>query len=171
MTDPIFVVEPGGALHGRARVPGDKSISHRAIMFGSLAEGVTTITGFLEGEDCLATLKAFRAMGVHIDGPEEGRVVVQGVGLHGLRAPDGPLDMGNSGTSMRLMSGILAGQAFDVVLTGDASLTLRPTLADSSADAAGNGAARANGCPDRQHGTGDSAVADWRRSTIDRHRL
>ncbi|HRD65188.1 MAG TPA: 3-phosphoshikimate 1-carboxyvinyltransferase [Candidatus Competibacter sp.] len=126
MTDPIFVVEPGGALHGRARVPGDKSISHRAIMFGSLAEGVTTITGFLEGEDCLATLKAFRAMGVHIDGPEEGRVVVQGVGLHGLRAPDGPLDMGNSGTSMRLMSGILAGQAFDVVLTGDASLTLRP---------------------------------------------
>ncbi|MDZ7622403.1 MAG: 3-phosphoshikimate 1-carboxyvinyltransferase [Candidatus Competibacteraceae bacterium] len=108
------------------RVPGDKSISHRAIMLGSLAEGVTTITGFLEGEDCLATLKAFRAMGVRIDGPEQGRVIVQGVGLHGLSAPEGRLDMGNSGTSMRLMSGILAGQIFDTVLTGDASLTRRP---------------------------------------------
>ena len=126
MADLTFFVEPGGALRGRLRVPGDKSISHRAIMFGALAEGVTTITGFLEGEDCLATLRAFRAMGVRVDGPEQGRVTVHGVGLHGLRAPDGPLDMGNSGTSMRLMSGILAGQAFDTVLTGDASLTRRP---------------------------------------------
>lgn len=126
MTTLIFHVQPGGVLRGYLRVPGDKSISHRAIMLGSLAEGVTTITGFLEGEDCLATLKAFRAMGVRIDGPEQGRVIVQGVGLHGLSAPEGRLDMGNSGTSMRLMSGILAGQIFDTVLTGDASLTRRP---------------------------------------------
>lgn len=126
MTDLTFIVEPGGVLRGRWRVPGDKSISHRAIMLGSLAEGVTAITGFLEGEDCLATLQAFRAMGVRIEGPEQGRVTAHGVGLHGLRAPAGPLDMGNSGTSMRLMSGILAGQAFDTVLTGDASLTRRP---------------------------------------------
>lgn len=126
MTNLIFYIQPGGVLHGHLRVPGDKSISHRAIMLGSLAEGITTITGFLEGEDCLATLKAFRAMGVHIDGPKQGQVVVQGVGLRGLSAPKGPLDMGNSGTSMRLMSGILVGQAFDTVLTGDASLTRRP---------------------------------------------
>ena len=126
MTDLTFVAEPGGALRGRIRVPGDKSISHRAIMLGALADGATAIDGFLEGEDCLATLRAFRAMGVGIDGPDRGRVTVQGVGLRGLRAPDGPLDMGNSGTSMRLMSGILAGQAFDTVLTGDASLTRRP---------------------------------------------
>jgi 3-phosphoshikimate 1-carboxyvinyltransferase len=121
-----FHVESGGALRGRLRVPGDKSMSHRAIMLGALAEGATTIAGFLEGEDCLATLRAFRAMGVRIDGPEQGRVTVQGVGLEGLRAPVEPLDMGNSGTSMRLMSGLLAGQAFDTVLTGDASLTRRP---------------------------------------------
>ncbi len=126
MTNLIFYIQPGGVLRGHLRVPGDKSISHRAIMLGSLAEGITTITGFLEGEDCLATLKAFRAMGVHIDGPKQGQVVVQGVGLRGLSAPKGPLDMGNSGTSMRLMSGILVGQAFDTVLTGDASLTRRP---------------------------------------------
>ncbi|HRX71204.1 MAG: 3-phosphoshikimate 1-carboxyvinyltransferase [Gammaproteobacteria bacterium] len=121
-----YFVQPGGMLQGRLRVPGDKSISHRAIMLGALAEGVTTITGFLEGEDCLATLNAFRAMGVHIDGPEQGQVTVHGVGLHGLYAPSNPLDMGNSGTSMRLMSGILAGQAFDTVLTGDVSLSRRP---------------------------------------------
>jgi len=126
MTSLTFLIEPGGALRGRLRVPGDKSISHRAIMFGALAEGVTTITGFLEGEDCLATLTAFRTMGVGIIGPTQGQVTVQGVGLSGLRAPTGPLDMGNSGTSMRLMAGILAGQAFDTVLTGDASLTRRP---------------------------------------------
>jgi 3-phosphoshikimate 1-carboxyvinyltransferase len=126
MTYLNFYVESGGALRGCLRVPGDKSISHRAIMLGALAEGTTTITGFLEGEDCLATLRAFRAMGVRIDGPGQGRVTVRGVGLEGLRAPVEPLDMGNSGTSMRLMSGLLAGQAFDTVLTGDASLTRRP---------------------------------------------
>ncbi|MBS1248196.1 MAG: 3-phosphoshikimate 1-carboxyvinyltransferase [Proteobacteria bacterium] len=126
MTTLTFLAAPGGTLRGCLRVPGDKSISHRAIMLGALAEGVTTITGFLEGEDCLATLRAFRAMGVCIEGPAQGRVTVRGAGLQGLSAPDGPLDMGNSGTSMRLMAGILAGQAFDTVLTGDISLTRRP---------------------------------------------
>ena len=126
MTTCIFHVQPGGALRGSLRVPGDKSISHRAIMLGSLAEGLTTISGFLQGEDCLATLNAFRAMGVPIEQPEPGRVLISGVGLHGLTAPDHPLDLGNSGTSMRLMSGLLAGQSFDTVLTGDASLSRRP---------------------------------------------
>ena len=126
MTDLTFTVEPGGALRGRLRVPGDKSISHRAIMLGALAEGTTTVSGFLEGEDCLATLRAFRAMGVRIDGPERGQVTVHGVGLRGLCPPAEALDMGNSGTSMRLMAGILSGQAFDTTLIGDASLMRRP---------------------------------------------
>lgn len=121
-----FTVEPGGQLAGRARVPGDKSISHRSMMLGALAEGVTEVSGFLEGEDSLATLNAFRAMGVSITGPEQGRVTLQGVGLHGLRAPDAPLYLGNSGTSMRLLAGLLAGQRFDTVLTGDDSLSRRP---------------------------------------------
>ena len=122
----IFTVEPGGLLNGRLRVPGDKSISHRSIMLGSLAEGITHISGFLEGEDSLATLKAFRKMGVEIEGPHNGRVTIHGVGMHGLKAPDGPLDLGNSGTSMRLLSGLLAGQKFQCVLTGDESLSSRP---------------------------------------------
>jgi len=121
-----FIVSPGGSLNGTIRVPGDKSISHRSIMLGSLAEGTSKVTGFLDGEDCLATLNAFRAMGVEIEGPENGKVTVHGVGLQGLKAPDGPLYMGNSGTSIRLMSGILAGQKFDTELTGDASLSKRP---------------------------------------------
>lgn len=121
-----FQVEPGGAICGVLSVPGDKSISHRAIMFGALAEGVTQLSGFLEGEDCLATMNAFRDMGVRIDGPENGSVTVHGVGRDGLRKPQGPLDMGNSGTAMRLMAGLLAGQPFDSRLTGDASLSLRP---------------------------------------------
>nr|WP_297527218.1 3-phosphoshikimate 1-carboxyvinyltransferase [Thiohalobacter sp.] len=126
MTEVRFQVAPGGRLSGRVRVPGDKSISHRSIMLGSLADGVTEITGFLEGEDSLATLAAFRAMGVPIEGPDAGAVRIEGVGLHGLKAPDGPLYLGNSGTSMRLLAGLLAGQAFDTVLTGDASLSGRP---------------------------------------------
>jgi len=126
MSELRFHVTPGGRLAGRLRVPGDKSISHRSIMLGSLAEGETRVSGFLEGEDSLATLAAFRAMGVRIDGPEAGRVSIHGVGLHGLRAPDGPLYLGNSGTSMRLMSGLLAGQSFTAVLTGDSSLSGRP---------------------------------------------
>lgn len=121
-----FHVRPGGALKGRLRVPGDKSISHRSIMLGSLAEGTTHVSGFLEGEDSLATLDAFRQMGVEIDGPENGRVVIHGVGMHGLKAPVSPLDLGNSGTSMRLLSGLLAGQGLDLILTGDASLSSRP---------------------------------------------
>ncbi|MCW8827749.1 MAG: 3-phosphoshikimate 1-carboxyvinyltransferase [Gammaproteobacteria bacterium] len=121
-----FHLQPGGSLNGAMRVPGDKSISHRSIMLGSLAEGVTEVQGFLEGEDSLATLKAFRAMGVEIEGPQQGRVVIHGVGLHGLKVPDAPLDLGNSGTSMRLMAGLMAGQSFDVEMHGDASLTKRP---------------------------------------------
>ncbi|TQV84208.1 bifunctional prephenate dehydrogenase/3-phosphoshikimate 1-carboxyvinyltransferase [Exilibacterium tricleocarpae] len=121
-----FHLQPGGKVSGSIRVPGDKSVSHRAIMLGSLAEGVTEIEGFLEGEDALATLQAFRDMGVVIEGPSQGRVKVHGVGLHGLRPPPGPLYLGNSGTSMRLLAGLLAGQAFDVVLTGDESLSQRP---------------------------------------------
>lgn len=121
-----FFVLPGGSLKGTFRVPGDKSISHRSIMLGSLAEGVTEVTGFLEGEDALATLQAFRDMGVVIEGPNNGEVKIHGVGLHGLKAPPGPIYCGNSGTSMRLLSGILAAQSFDTVMTGDPSLNKRP---------------------------------------------
>ena len=120
-----FVASPGGKVQGQIRVPGDKSISHRSIMLGSLAEGVTEVEGFLEGEDSLATLQAFRDMGVVIEGPHHGRVTINGVGLQGLQAPPGSLYLGNSGTSMRLLSGLLAGQTFDTVLTGDASLSKR----------------------------------------------
>lgn len=124
--DLIYLANPGGSLSGRIRVPGDKSISHRSIMLGSLAEGTTEVEGFLEGEDALATLQAFRDMGVVIEGPHHGKVTVHGVGLHGLKPPPGPLYLGNSGTSMRLLSGLLAAQPFDTVLTGDASLSKRP---------------------------------------------
>ena len=117
---------PTQGLSGKFRVPGDKSISHRAVMLGSLAEGVTEVTGFLEAEDALATLACFQAMGVKIDRISEGRLRIYGVGLHGLKAPENALYVGNSGTSMRLLSGILAGQSFDSVLTGDNSLTKRP---------------------------------------------
>ena len=121
-----FHIQPGGRLEGRFRVPGDKSVSHRAIMLGSLAEGVSEVDGFLEGEDSLATLAAFRAMGVKIEGPYDGSLRIHGVGLHGLQSPLEPLYLGNSGTSMRLLAGLLAGQAFDTVLTGDDSLSRRP---------------------------------------------
>ncbi len=121
-----FKLLPGGNIIGEARVPGDKSISHRSIMLGALAEGTTRVSGFLEGEDALATVAAFRAMGVRIDGPDDGRVIIHGVGLRGLSAPGGPLDLGNSGTSIRLLSGLLAGQSFSCELTGDESLRGRP---------------------------------------------
>jgi len=121
-----FIVQPGGYLRGEARVPGDKSISHRSIMLGSLAEGVTHVSGFLEGEDALATLRTFQAMGVQIEGPVDGKVTIHGVGLNGLQVPKDPLYLGNSGTSMRLLCGLLAGQSFDTVLTGDESLSGRP---------------------------------------------
>jgi 3-phosphoshikimate 1-carboxyvinyltransferase len=122
-----FIVNNGGKLSGDIRVPGDKSISHRSIMFGSIATGTSHIRGFLQGEDSLNTLRAFEAMGVHIEGPDaEGRVVIHGVGMRGLKKPAVPLDLGNSGTSMRLLVGLLAGQAFDVELSGDSSLSKRP---------------------------------------------
>lgn len=121
-----FLLQAGGKLNGMFRVPGDKSISHRSIMLGSLADGITNVEGFLEGEDALATLQAFRDMGVRIEGPENGRVKIHGVGLHGLKKPQQPLDLGNSGTSMRLLSGLMAGQSFDVVMVGDESLSKRP---------------------------------------------
>ncbi|MCO7571054.1 bifunctional prephenate dehydrogenase/3-phosphoshikimate 1-carboxyvinyltransferase [Pseudomonas chlororaphis] len=124
--DLIFLANPGGRLSGRIRVPGDKSISHRSIMLGSLAEGTTEVEGFLEGEDALATLQAFRDMGVVIEGPHHGRVTIHGVGLHGLKPAPGPIYLGNSGTSMRLLSGLLAAQSFDSTLTGDPSLSKRP---------------------------------------------
>ena len=122
----MFEIAPGGALHGTLRVPGDKSVSHRAVMLGALAEGDTTVDGFLEGADSLATLAAFEAMGVTVEHPTAGRLVVHGRGLDGLRDPGRPLDLGNSGTSMRLLSGLLAGQDFDTTLVGDASLSGRP---------------------------------------------
>jgi len=121
-----YRVQPGGSLTGSLRAPGDKSISHRAIMLGSIAEGTTRVHGFLEGEDCLATLAALRSLGVAIHGPQGGSVEIQGVGMYGLRRPQAPLYLGNSGTSMRLLAGLLAGQAFDCVLSGDPSLTRRP---------------------------------------------
>ncbi len=121
-----YIVQPGGKLTGELRVPGDKSISHRAIMLGSIAEGVTHVTGFLEGEDALATLSAFREMGVTIEGPDNGEVTIHGVGMNGLSLPDNALDLGNSGTSIRLLCGLLAGQKFNTVLKGDSSLAKRP---------------------------------------------
>ncbi len=123
-----FDVAPGGTLSGRLRVPGDKSISHRAVILGALADGVTEIDGFLEGADALATLAALRALGVAAEHPREGRLVIHGVGIEGLRAADAALDLGNAGTAMRLLAGVLAGQPFASVLTGDASLSRRPML-------------------------------------------
>jgi 3-phosphoshikimate 1-carboxyvinyltransferase len=121
-----FYLEPGGKLVGSIRVPGDKSMSHRVIMLGAIAEGKTEVSGFLEGEDALSTLSAFRNMGVMISEPESGRLSIEGVGLRGLQAPTGMMDVGNSGTSIRLMAGLLAGQTFSSVLTGDQSLLRRP---------------------------------------------
>jgi 3-phosphoshikimate 1-carboxyvinyltransferase len=121
-----FKVQPQGSLQGSIRVPGDKSISHRAIMMGAIAEGTTQVKGFLEGEDSLATLKAFRAMGVTISEPLNGSLRIEGAGLRGLQAPQQPLDMGNSGTAMRLLCGLLAAQNFSSTLVGDESLSTRP---------------------------------------------
>ena len=107
-----FVARPGEKMTGELRVPGDKSISHRSIMLGALAEGVTQVEGFLEGEDALATLQAFRDMGVNIEGPHEGKVTIHGVGMNGLQQPVGPLYLGNAGTAMRLMAGLMSAQDF-----------------------------------------------------------
>ncbi|WP_036551946.1 bifunctional prephenate dehydrogenase/3-phosphoshikimate 1-carboxyvinyltransferase [Neptunomonas japonica] len=121
-----FHIRSAGPLLGRISVSGDKSMSHRAVVLGALAEGVTNINGFLESEDSLATVQAFRSMGVVIEGPHQGAVKIYGVGLHGLYPPPGPLYLGNSGTSMRLLSGLLAAQQFDTELLGDKSLSKRP---------------------------------------------
>ncbi|MDD6811646.1 MAG: 3-phosphoshikimate 1-carboxyvinyltransferase [Lachnospiraceae bacterium] len=112
-------------LHGEVTIPGDKSISHRAVMFGSLAKGTTEVTNFLQGADCLSTIGCFRKLGISIENTPE-RILIHGKGLHGLSAPDSTLDAGNSGTTTRLISGILAAQPFETTLTGDASIQKRP---------------------------------------------
>jgi len=118
-------ITPSKGLRGTMVIPGDKSISHRSIMLGSLAEGDTEITGFLYGDDCLSTVGAFRSMGIDIAVTDE-KIIVHGKGLHGLQEADNYIDVGNSGTTIRLISGILAGQRFNTVLTGDASIRKRP---------------------------------------------
>ena len=117
---------PARALSGTAVVPADKSISHRSVIFGALADGVTEVTNLLTGEDVLSTVAGFRSMGVLIEGPDSGRLRISGVGKFGLQAPGSELDLGNSGTSMRLLSGLLSGQRFHSRLTGDESLRRRP---------------------------------------------
>ena len=112
-------------LRGEVTIPGDKSISHRAVMFGSLAEGTTEVTGFLRGADCLSTIDCFRRLGITVEDKNE-RILIHGRGLHGLSAPEQLLDAGNSGTTTRLISGILSGQNFETTLTGDASIQKRP---------------------------------------------
>jgi 3-phosphoshikimate 1-carboxyvinyltransferase len=121
-----FRALPTRSVAGRVRVPGDKSISHRGLMLGAVAEGPTIVHGFLASEDCLATQAALEAMGVAIDRDASDRVHVAGRGMRGLRAPRAALDLGNSGTAIRLLMGLLAGQPFDCELTGDASLRQRP---------------------------------------------
>lgn len=120
-----YTVQSAQGVRGEIRVPGDKSISHRSIMFGSIANGITKVTGFLRGEDALATLEAFRAMGIRVDDDGE-TLTIHGKGLHGLTEPADVLDCGNSGTSMRLLTGLLAGQDFFSVLSGDKYLRARP---------------------------------------------
>jgi len=121
-----FRVTPARLHDATITVPGDKSISHRALMLGSIAEGRTDVSGFLSGDDCLATAAAMRALGVTIEQPDATSLLIQGVGRDGLQAPDQAIDLGNSGTAMRLMAGLLAGQRFSCTLTGDESLTGRP---------------------------------------------
>lgn len=119
---------PVQTIQGTMTVPGDKSISHRSIIFGSIAQGTTIVNGFLDGEDCLATLKAFQRMGVAIERPTAQQVLIHGVGKYGLKHPNTVIDCGNSGTSIRLLAGLLAAQPFDSELTGDESLLKRPML-------------------------------------------
>ena len=121
-----WIASAGGSLRGTLEIPGDKSVSHRSVMFAALADGVSTIDGFLEGEDTRATAAIFSRMGVRIDTPSPSRRIVHGVGIDGLQAADGALDCGNAGTGMRLLAGLLAAQRFDSMLIGDASLSKRP---------------------------------------------
>lgn len=122
----IFLTKPSSEISGNMRIPNDKSISHRAIILGSLSMGITRVKGILLSDDILATLEAFKNMGVFIESSEHGCMIIHGVGLHGLKAPLNPINLGNSGTAMRLLMGVLAGQAFDSILTGDTSLNSRP---------------------------------------------
>lgn len=121
-----WVSRSTGALHGDVVVPGDKSVSHRSMMLSAIAEGTSHIRGFLEGEDTRATAAVLAQLGVSIESPSAGERVVRGVGLHGLRGSSRPLDCGNAGTGMRLLTGLLAGQSFDSTLIGDESLSKRP---------------------------------------------
>jgi 3-phosphoshikimate 1-carboxyvinyltransferase len=121
-----WIASPGSPLRGEIRVPGDKSISHRAVMLAAIADGTSRINGFLEGEDTRSTAAILRQLGVRIEAPSEGERIVQGVGLHGLRESREPLDCGNAGTGMRLLCGLLAGQGFESTLVGDESLSRRP---------------------------------------------
>lgn len=127
MTDRMnWTVSPGQALHGEIEIPGDKSVSHRAVMFAALADGTSRIDGFLEGEDTRATAAIFSQLGVRIETPSPSQRIVHGVGVDGLRLPAAPLDCGNAGTGMRLLAGLLSAQKFDSVLIGDESLSKRP---------------------------------------------
>ena len=121
-----YHVQPASRVRGELRLPGDKSISHRALMLGGIADGTTQIGGFLASEDCLSTLGALRAMGVSIEQPLPDQVRVHGVGRDGLKMAAAPLDVGNAGTAIRLLMGLLAGQRFDSTLIGDSSLMRRP---------------------------------------------
>lgn len=123
---PSYRLLPVTQIGGSMQVPGDKSISHRALMLGGIAHGTTRISGFLDSADCRATLEALRTLGVQIERPGAGEVLITGAGFRGLRASAAPLDMGNAGTAMRLFMGLLAGQPFDSTLIGDASLMRRP---------------------------------------------
>ena len=126
MSVPSYFCQPGSVIGGEISVPGDKSVSHRSLMLGGIAEGKTEVRGFLESEDCLATLAALRTLGVNIGRFGGNRVTIEGVGLDGFKAPTAPLDMGNAGTAMRLFMGLLAGQKFNSTLIGDSSLMKRP---------------------------------------------
>src|SRR5258708_36346071 len=121
-----FEAHPAGSVSGAVVVPGDKSISHRALMLSGIAEGTSEVTGFLASEDCLASLAAMRALGVHIEQPSPTDVVIRGAGLRGLQDARRTLDMGNAGTAMRLFTGLLSAQDFNSQLIGDASLMKRP---------------------------------------------
>ncbi len=150
-----MIIKYTAPLRGELSIPGDKSISHRSVMFGALADGTTEVTNFLTGADCLSTISCFRQMGIEIE-QKDTHILVHGKGLHGLKAPSEILDAGNSGTTVRLLSGILAGQNFDSVITGDETIQKRPMkrimtpLAGMGADVA---SVRGNGCAPLQiHG-------------------
>lgn len=135
-------IQPARSLKGELHIPGDKSISHRSVMFGAIADGITEVTHFLQGADCLSTISCFRRLGIAIENTPE-RICIHGKGLHGLRPSKDLLDAGNSGTTIRLISGILAGQPFSSTLDGDASIRKRPMkriidpLREMGADLAG----------------------------------